>query len=392
MREASGKGPRSASLVALACAVALVAGCQALASQPTPAPPAAVTSPTAPAATEPATTATTRATSAPATTATAEPAATATQGATAAATAVPVPTGPAKLEVQEYDVPPGSHPHDVAPAADGGVWYTAQYASALGYLDPATGEIEEIPLGEGSSPHGVIVGPDGAAWVTDSGLNAMVRVDAKSREVTRYELPAEFARANLNTAVFGAEGRLWFTGQSGVYGALDPATGEMQVWEAPEGRGPYGITATGGKVYYASLAGSYLGQIDPETGAATVLEPPTAAQGARRAWADSKGAVWVSEWNAGQLGRFDPATGEWSEWPLPGEGAQAYAVYVDWQDKVWLSDFGNNTLVRFDPETEQFESVALPSPDAAVRQIHGRPGEVWGAGSAVDKLIVLRVR
>jgi virginiamycin B lyase len=65
---------------------------------------------------------------------------------------------------------------------------------------------------------------------------------------------------------------------------------------------------------------------------------------------------------------------------------------VDWQDRVWLSDFGNNTLVRFDPETEQFESVALPSPDAAVRQIHGRPGEVWGAGSAVDKLIAVPVR
>jgi virginiamycin B lyase len=296
------------------------------------------------------------------------------------------------LEVQEYDVPGGSHPHDVAPAADGGVWYTAQYASALGYLDPATGEIEEIPLGQGSSPHGVIVGPDGAAWVTDSGLNAMVRVDAETREVTRYDLPAERARANLNTAAFDAAGRLWFTGQSGVYGALDTATGEMQVWDAPKGRGPYGITATGDKVYYASLAGSYLGQVDLDTGEATALEPPTAGQGARRAWADSKGAVWVSQWNAGQVARFDPATGEWTEWQLPGERAQAYAVYVDWQDKVWLSDFGNNTLVRFDPVTEQFESVALPSPNAAIRQIHGRPGEIWGAGSAVDKLIVVRVR
>ena len=34
----------------------------------------------------------------------------------------------------EYPVPPGSHPHDVAPAADGGVWYTAQSLGALGNL------------------------------------------------------------------------------------------------------------------------------------------------------------------------------------------------------------------------------------------------------------------
>jgi virginiamycin B lyase len=29
-------------------------------------------------------------------------------------------------EVREYPVPAGSRPHDVAPARDGGVWYTAQ--------------------------------------------------------------------------------------------------------------------------------------------------------------------------------------------------------------------------------------------------------------------------
>jgi streptogramin lyase len=30
---------------------------------------------------------------------------------------------------------------------------------------------------------------------------------------------------NLNTAAFDASGTLWFTGQGGVYGRLDPATG-----------------------------------------------------------------------------------------------------------------------------------------------------------------------
>lgn len=36
-----------------------------------------------------------------------------------------------------------------------------------------------------------------------------------------------------------------------------------------------------------------------------------------------------------------------------------------------------------------FDSVELPSPGAAVRQLHGRPGEVWGAESAVDKLVLI---
>jgi virginiamycin B lyase len=299
----------------------------------------------------------------------------------------------AGYEVREYVVPAGSRPHDVAPARDGGVWYTAQGSGELGWLDVKTGRVRNVPLGEGSAPHGVIVGPDGAPWITDGGLNAIVRVDPRTRRVRRFPLPASSADANLNTAVFDARGVLWFTGQSGVYGRLDPKVGRVRVFAAPRGPGPYGITTTAsGAVYYASLAESYVGRIDTRTGKATVLEPPTPGQGARRAWADSKGRVWISEWNAGKVAAYDPAKRRWSEWRLPGSSPQPYAIYVDEHDAVWLSDFGANALVRFDPQTERFTSVPLPSTAASVRQLHGRPGEVWGAESGVDKLVVVRVR
>ena len=271
--------------------------------------------------------------------------------------------------VQEYAVPGGSRPHDVAVAADGTVWYTAQGSGELGRLNPTTGEIAEIPLGAGSRPHGVIVGPDGAPWVTDGGLNAIVRVDPSTSEVRELPLPSTSPSANLNTAVFDEDGTLWFTGQAGVYGR---------------------VSSTSGDVYYASLAGSHVARVDPATGAATMLQPPTPGQGTRRVWADSRGRIWSSQWNAGQVAVYDPATGNWREWRLPGDQPQAYAVYVDDQDQVWLSDFGANALVRFDPATEQFSAFPLPSNPGDVRQIHGRPGEVWGAESAADKLVVVR--
>jgi virginiamycin B lyase len=99
--------------------------------------------------------------------------------------------------------------------------------------------------------------------------------------------------------------------------------------------------------------------------------------------------LWVSEWNAGQLGMYDPAAGAWREWRLPGDRPQPYAVYVDETDRVWLSDFGANAMVRFDPPTETFEVFPLPTAPANVRQILGRPGEVWAAASGIDKLILL---
>jgi virginiamycin B lyase len=271
------------------------------------------------------------------------------------------------------------------------VWYTAQRTGRLAWLDPETGATREIPLGPGSAPHGVIVGPDGAAWVTDGGLNAIVRVDAATDAVTRFPLPASAVNANLNTAAFDGHGSLWFTGQNGWYGRLDPATGGVQVFAAPRGRGPYGITATpAGDVYFASLAGSYLGAIDTGTGQVTVLDPPTAGAGVRRAWSDSMGRIWISEWNVGQVGVYDPAVGSWREWRLPGTSPQVYSVFVDELDAVWLTEFTADAIVRFDPLTETFETFPPESVPSAVRQMLGRDGEVWGAESAADRLVVIR--
>ena len=89
---------------------------------------------------------------------------------------------------------------------------------------------------------------------------------------------------------------------------------------------------------------------------------------------------------------YDPAAGSWREWKLPGGAPQTYAVYVDDQDIVWLSDFGANALVRFDPERETFDVLPFSARNASVRQILGRPGEVWGAESGLDKLVLIRTR
>jgi virginiamycin B lyase len=294
---------------------------------------------------------------------------------------------PLTVEVDTFPVTPGSHPHDVAPAADGGIWYTGQGNGTLGWLDPDSGDVRDIPLGAGSMPHGVITGPDDAAWVTDGGLNAIVRVDGETDAVTVY--PIAGAKLNLNTAAFDADDILWFTGQNGAYGSLDPESGELTVHAAPPG--PYGIAATAeGDVYFSSLAGSYLGAIDRATGEATAIPTPTPGGGARRVWADSTGRLWVTQWFAGSIAVYDPADESWNEWPLPAAGAMPYAVYVDERDAVWVTDFGSNALLRLDPATETWLTFPHDSQPANVRQLLGRPGEVWGAESAADQLIVAR--
>ena len=277
------------------------------------------------------------------------------------------------------------------PPPDGTVWYTGQRAGVLGRLDPKTGKVDRTKLGEESAPHGVIVGPDGAAWVADGGLNAILRVDPDTREIKRWPLPRQNDGANLNTAAFDGRGRIWFTGQSGILGRLDPKTGDMKVWDAPRGTGPYGITATpDGQIWYVSLAGSYLGRPNLDSGEVTVIEPSKKGSGTRRVWSDKSGRLWVSEWNAGTLSSYDPQQKTWRTWALPGEGAHTYAVYVDDEYDVWVSDFSANAILRFDPKSEKFTSFPSTRDGANVRQMAGREGEAWGAESGTDRLVVVR--
>ena len=304
------------------------------------------------------------------------------------------PAALAQVTVQEYPVPRGHRVHDVwADAKPGGpVWISAQGSGNLGILDPQSGKIDFVPLGRGSSPHGVTAGADGAPWLTDGGQNAIVRVDPKTRAVKVFPLPESSGYANLNTAIFDGKGVHWFTGQAGIYGRLDPHVGKVEVFDAPKGRGPYGIHATpDGTVYYTSLAGSFLGRINAD-GSTTVIQPPTPRQGARRVWSDSKGDLWVAEWNSGNLSRYQPNTGSWKTWKAPGDNPHVYAVYVDDTDKVWASEWTAQVMLRFDPATEKFESFKSSSSAPNVRQIHGRKGEVWTPESGADKIVVYRYR
>ena len=309
----------------------------------------------------------------------------------ALALVVSMAQGANAAEMTFYQLPAGAYPHDVAPAPDGTVWFSGQSQGFAGRFDPQTGKLEKISLGPGAAPHGVIVGPDGNAWFTEGGQNAIARVDAKTREVKLFALPVAFARANLNTLVFDQRGTVWFTGQNGVHGRVDPKSGKVDAWASPKGRGPYGITVTPtGEIWYASLAGDHIAHVDRASGAATVVEPPRKGVGPRRIWSDSKGMLWVSFWHGGAIGRYDPAAKIWTTYPMPQSKSGTYSIYVDDKDRVWATDWMANAIQRFDPRTETYTTFPSDKKSTNVRQMLGRPGEAWGGESGTDRLVVIR--
>jgi len=57
---------------------------------------------------------------------------------------------------------------------------------------------------------------------------------------------------------------------------------------------------------------------------------------------------------------------------------------------VWVSDFSANAILRFDPQGETFNAFPSDKSDASVRQLAGRPGQVWGGESGNDRLVVIQ--
>ncbi len=232
-----------------------------------------------------------------------------------------------------------------------------------------------------SAPHGVIVGPDGAPWITDGGQNAIVRVDPATRAVQRWPLPADVDYANLNTLTFDAQGRVWFTGQSGYYGRARSGDRRHEGVAARRAaaartasrrrRAARSTTRRSPAITSRASTGDRRGDGDRAADAATRAR---AACGPIR-----RGRIWVSYWNTGQVGMYDPATGAWREWKLPGS-AHAYSVWVDPDDRVWLTEWSTNAIVRFDPVTGEFESFPSNREQANVRQMLGPRRRGLGRG------------
>ena len=246
---------------------------------------------------------------------------------------------------------------------------------------------------QGSAPHGVIQGPDGAAWITDSGQNAIVRYDPKTEKIDGLEAAGRIPATPISTpARSTADGNPLVHRPERHLRTAQPEDRRDEGLEGPRGRGPYGIAATpSGDIYYVSLAGSHLARIDRKTGAATIIEPPTPDQGARRVWADSKGNLWVTEWNSGNLSRYTPATGAGRVWKLPGRKAarpmRSMSTSATWSGSP---NWAANATLMFDPATEQWTSYPGSGEGANVRQILGRPGEVYLPESGTNRIMVVR--
>ena len=259
---------------------------------------------------------------------------------------------------------------------------------ALGRLDPATRRTTDVPLGTGSAPHGVIVGPDGAAWVTDSGLNAIVRVDADHQR--GQALPAAGRPAGRQPQ----HRRLRPAGDPVVHRPV------RRVRPARPGqRGDGGLRRTPGpralrdhrhprRHRLVRLAGRQPHRPGrPDDGSGDGGRAADAGPGRPPGLERLPGAP------LGQRVERRPGRPSTTRRRTPGRSGASPATSPrpTPSTSTTATSCGCPTSAPTPssasiPATESFTSFPLPSRPSNVRQILGRPGEVWAPESAADAL------
>jgi virginiamycin B lyase len=128
----------------------------------------------------------------------------------------------------------------------------------------------------------------------------------------------------------------------------------------------------------------------------TEYELPRLELATHDVWGDSKGNIWYSPHRSSYIGRLDPRTGAVKEYRVPPVDAGVlpgtHWIYVDKNDIVWGSENWAHSIWRFDPKTEEFTRVRWNVPEPMNSPMGGNyaldpDGFIWRArGKAVAKI------
>lgn len=264
-------------------------------------------------------------------------------------------------------------PAVLAIAPDGTVWFTIDFAAAVGRI--RDGKVERVPKARVSlEPVGLAVAADGSAWMTDSEARQILRI-SPTGEFSTVEIETPVAR--LGKIAAAADGSLWFA-EATAYSITRLRDGKLErhVIDSVRG-GPLGVAvAPDGAVWATLQSGNQLLRVAPD-GTMRSHDIPTRSSSPADIAVGADGAVWFLEFRGNKVGRF--ADGRFEEFPvgevsagltglaiapdgaiwfgmlrngalgrlrdgiikefkLPREGARPYSVAVDAQGNVWYTD------------------------------------------------------
>ena len=231
-------------------------------------------------------------------------------------------------------------PTAIAVSRDGAVWFTLDFADAIGVL---RGErIERIRIGrETFEPLGLAVDRNGAAWYTDSPTRVISRV---SPEGVVASFALETPVAKLARLAAAPDGAVWFAEESTYsFTRLKDGAFTRHAISTP-GIAPFGVAVDASGTVWGTLPRiNRLVRISAR-GEIEELDPPTRAAQLGDVAVGGDGAVWFLEMQANKIGRF--AKGQFTEFPVPTRSAGLTSLAIASDGAVWFTELRGQRLGR----------------------------------------------
>jgi virginiamycin B lyase len=278
---------------------------------------------------------------------------------------------PPAIEVVEYRMlEPKDTPTALAVAPDGTVWFTIDFAAAIGRI--RDGKVERLPKARVNvEPIGIAVAADGSAWITDSESRQVSRV-APDGKITSIQLETPVVR--LGKVAVARDGSVWFA-EATAYSISRIKDGKLErhIIDSIRG-GPLGVAAApDGSVWATLQSANQLLRITPD-GKMSSFDIPTRSSSPGDITVDGNGVVWFNEFRGNRIGRL--ANDRIDEFPLGAESAGLTGLAAAPDGSVWFGMLRKGSLGRLrDGKIEKFK---LPRDGARPYSVAVDPvGNVW---------------
>ena len=144
--------------------------------------------------------------------------------------------------IREFTLPAGDHlapgvgspitsADTIASGPGGDIWFTEQGSNAIGVMSTSGVLVHKFTVPNANlnpTPLGITEGADKTMWFTEDDANQVASITAAGK-VTVYPLPS--AASGPQSIVYGPDGNLWFTENTGV-ASIDPSTAKVTVYRA----------------------------------------------------------------------------------------------------------------------------------------------------------------
>jgi len=256
--------------------------------------------------------------------------------------------------MQEYELPAGSRPLNVAVDTAGKAWFTENGRNRIGRIDSNTGMLDEFVISTTNvAPMDLAIAPNGSVWFTEHGTDEIgqLTVTAVGYQVREYSVG--LSDAGLAGILVENDDRIWAVlSNQNRLARLQPSIPRIDRTPplTPTPAYPFRLTVSPDhlRLWFTELYGNNISLYFNSTNEFGLrYAVPTADSHPYDLDVDSTGAVWFSEQRGGKIGRLVfTTTATLTEFPVPLGPAHIRGLEVDSKNTVWfVADAGHKIFL-----------------------------------------------